>query len=478
MGVPRSESPPTHRRINRDHVRRGAGLGQLSLVEHALCPLDTNASLKENVVFAADYFFTDKNHHQQKAHASVVCPFGLSAGDEFFLWGLLALTFAQPESESELHATPHYCLRQLGLIDMNSRRGGRQYDQFRHAIERLSTVTYRNDRFYDPVRAEHRRVNFGFLSYSLPLDPESSRAWRLAWDPLFFEFVAACGGHFRFDLEIYRELDSASRRLFMFVSKVFARRETTPRLNIRHLGEHVIGFSPTLDTRNMKIKIARAIRRLSEAGVVEPSSGLFQKHGAGDYSVTLIRGPYFARRHGQAINAAVRESAVFGPLLALGLDESTAERLIRQYPPRLLREWSDITLAAKERFGASFFTRSPQAYFVDNLKSAAVGTRTPPDWWHDIRKAEHAASELSIRSTIGNVASDDVPNDPVLGEESLRLFERIRDDLFARLIAGGETKRDAWVKAARLARDHVAKRDAARTPALSKLGSLIRSQIR
>ena len=80
-------------------------------------------------------------------------------------------------------------------------------------------------------------MSFGFLSYSLPLDPESGRAWRFAWDPIFFELVAATGGHVWFDLTTYRGLDPASRRLFLFVCKVFARRETTPRMNVRHLGE-------------------------------------------------------------------------------------------------------------------------------------------------------------------------------------------------------------------------------------------------
>ncbi|MGD0896628.1 MAG: hypothetical protein ABR915_02250 [Thermoguttaceae bacterium] len=41
-----------------------------------------------------------------------------------------------------------------------------------------------HDHFYDPIRGEHRDVGFGFFSYSLPLDPRSSRAWRFAWAPV------------------------------------------------------------------------------------------------------------------------------------------------------------------------------------------------------------------------------------------------------------------------------------------------------
>ena len=68
------------------------GLGELSLVEHALCPLDSRKSLSENLVHSNAYFYTDRNRHQRKAQVRVNAPLGLSASDEFYLWGLLALT--------------------------------------------------------------------------------------------------------------------------------------------------------------------------------------------------------------------------------------------------------------------------------------------------------------------------------------------------------------------------------------------------
>jgi hypothetical protein len=61
---------------------------------------------------------------------------------------------------------------------------------------------------------------------------------------------------------------------------------------------------------------------------------------------------------------------------------------VEKYPGRLLQEWADITLAAQERFGKTFFNRSPMAYFVHNVQESAKGTRTPPDWWHEVRKEE------------------------------------------------------------------------------------------
>ena len=222
------------------------GIGQLSLVEHALCPLACQNGTNAGQIHDSQYLYTDRAGRRRTARVRVICPLGLTPVDEFYLWGLLALTLSQPKPVTEFHATPHYCLRQLGIIDQQTRRGGRQYQQFAKSLERLSAVTYQNDAFYDPLRREHRRVGFGFLSYSLPLVSDSSRAWRIAWDAVFFEVAAAVGGHLRFDLELYRQLDAASRRLFLLVSKLFRRKPGTPPLELGYLGHHVLGFAPTL----------------------------------------------------------------------------------------------------------------------------------------------------------------------------------------------------------------------------------------
>ena len=99
---------------------------------------------------------------------------------------------AQPAPQIEFQATPHFCLQKLGLISSAS-KGGKSYRLFREALRRLSAVRYQNERFYDPIRREHRAVSFGFFSYSLPLDLDSPRAWRILWDPLFFEFLSGRG---------------------------------------------------------------------------------------------------------------------------------------------------------------------------------------------------------------------------------------------------------------------------------------------
>src|SRR5262249_4345418 len=107
------------------------GLTQFSLVEHALCPIDAATSLQPNLVHHAHHFFTDtKTRTRKKATARVLCPDGLSASDEFYLWGLLALTFSQSEPLADFQATPYFCLRQLGLIDARGSRGGKSFELF------------------------------------------------------------------------------------------------------------------------------------------------------------------------------------------------------------------------------------------------------------------------------------------------------------------------------------------------------------
>ena len=76
------------------------GIGQLTLVEHALCPLNSRISLVENLVHNAVFRFTDGENHRCQGRARVISPAGLSAADEFYLWGLLALTLAESEPDS------------------------------------------------------------------------------------------------------------------------------------------------------------------------------------------------------------------------------------------------------------------------------------------------------------------------------------------------------------------------------------------
>lgn len=69
------------------------GIGQLTLVEHALCPLGTVQVGGEPLSHRTSFQYVSKNGKRETAHAAISAAFGLFPGDEFFLWGLLGLTF-------------------------------------------------------------------------------------------------------------------------------------------------------------------------------------------------------------------------------------------------------------------------------------------------------------------------------------------------------------------------------------------------
>jgi hypothetical protein len=421
---------------------RPFGLGQLSLVEHALCPLDARTSLQPGLVHRTTFPYSDGQRKRRSAHVEVACPHGLSAHDEFYLWGLLALTLSQNSADAEFHATPHYCLRQMGLVDAQTRRGGRQYRQFAAAVERLSWVKYGCDAFYDPMRAEHCQVRFGFFSYRLPLDPASNRAWRVHWDGQFLEFVRAAGGSLQFDLERYRRLSPAARRLFLFLSKVFARSPHSPRMDLRQMSVDVLGLAPQLPTKHLLAKMRRICAELErEEIIMGPHAASIQKRTPGTYDVLLRRGDRF---HVHGATPRVTDSPLAEPLRLIGLDEAGITRVLRKYAASRVREWIDITLAAQERFGASFFKRSPVAYFLDNLQKSQSAGRTPPDWWHDIRKQEERRQAASDRGR-------HAPRSAAVSAASREAFEQIRRKVFEQLRADGLDAPTALREAARRA---------------------------
>lgn len=374
--------------LTSDSVLRSA-IGQLTLIEHCLCPLDSRKSLQENFVHEASYSYS-KDGQRQQATVRVSCPAGLTAEDEFYLWGLLSLTLSQPKPAPNFVATRHYCLRQLGKIDTD-RRGGRQYQRLAESLERLSLIAYRNDAFYDPNRNEHRRVSFGFLSYSLPLDEESSRAWHIAWDPIFFEFCLAGRSMLAFDFDVYQKLDPASRRLFLFLHKLFWRYRQTPPIGLRELATQVLGFSDSLTPAQWKLRIERSAKRLSELNILAADGNAFQKLRKGDYTVRFLRGAYFDKPVKRPRVTSELESPLADPLRTIGFKPNEVRGILQQFSRHLIEQWSDVTLAAIENKPANFFKRSPQAYFMHNVQNAAQGTRTPPDWWRDLRKRESRA---------------------------------------------------------------------------------------
>jgi len=488
-GKPRSGSG---RSAEGSNTRYGQGRAQLTLVEHSLCPLDTAVSLVRGLTHRSEFYYLDENRHRRKAEAEVICPFGLSPVDEFYLWGLVALSLSQPQATAEFYATPHYCLTELGVIEPGvgqGGRGGKNYELFRQAIRRLAAVTYVNDRFYDPIRGEHRSVAFGFLSYSLPQDPKSSRAWRIAWDPIFFEFCQAARGSLNFDLELYRDLDFAGRRLFLLLKKIFHRNAHSPAFDAKHLGVNVLGFSQTIDVWNLKAKLAQVAKRLAERELITlpdgstGTKGLFEKKGVGEYTIRFQRGRYFEKKPESETKLATIVPALYAPLAAIGLDDATITRVLSRYKVQIIQVWADITLAAKEK-RPGFFKISPQAYFMDNIEKASQGVRTPPDWWYayrkeaDRRERESSASLLNLPD-VGNATVEGDAFENYLQNEARSTFEDLFERLRREYEQGGQSPREAARNANDSARTHMRHRFQKDRAALEKgvpqsLGDLLK----
>jgi hypothetical protein len=211
-----------------------------------------------------------------------------------------------------------------------------------------------------------------------------------------------------FDLNLYRQLDPASRRLFLLLHKVFYRRRQSPVFDVRQLAVDVLGFSPGLSNGELNRKLRRIIRRLDESGVIcQPNGPNMISESKGRFTIQFARGSYFRRQRKTANQFATADSSLTDALLSLGFESRDAGRIQSRYGASLLREWIDITIAA----GASGRIRkSPQAFLVDNLKHASAGTRTVPDWWTDIRKADERTRDAdnwdTIRTHLGRKDSE------------------------------------------------------------------------
>jgi hypothetical protein len=192
--------------------------------------------------------------------------------------------------------------------------------------------------------------------------------------------------HFWFDLETYRSLDAASRRLFLILKKVFHRSSESPRWDLTHLAVDVLGYSP-LERKFLKRKVKTCADRLAALGIINPSRELFERHEKSLY-VQFHRGVYFDKEQKTPRVAPIEELPIYEQWLSIGVDLEGMQYLRRNFSMETLEQWADITLLAKERHGAKFFERSMAAYYIDNVKAAKKVGRRPPDWWHEFKKKE------------------------------------------------------------------------------------------
>lgn len=459
---------------NRPKTSRHCGLAQHSLVEHALCPLDSRISITHGLIHDTSYQYTDRNRNRKIANVQIAAPFGLSPNDELYLYGLLSLTFAQSSPESEFYATPYWCLRQLGIVDADNNQNTR-YRGFREAIRRLAGVVYTNNAFWDPIRGEHRDVAFGFLKYSLPLDPKSSRAWRFVHDSQWFEMCRAIQGSFSFDFSVYRQLDFATRRLFLLLQKIFYRLERSPKFEIRQIAIQTLGLSPTLATKEIKQKLIRCTEKLVDLDVIQIPWGcksvrdIFVREQKGVFTVSFDRGCYFDGGVYQS-SFSLDDSPLFDPLTRIGFDAATIKRLTEKFSGSLLQQWADITLAAMEQ---QRINQTPEAFFQYHVKLAAEKRTTPPDWWRELRRQEFEDQ----RANSPELDGDDRGFEEFLAAEGREAFERVMNRLTTGLMDAGQGEPQARSNATYTARMHLRKayRDKQNSPVsgLHSIGDLL-----
>lgn len=370
------------------------GIAQLSLLETALWPLKGGS--RDTSTFETTYKFK-VGKEQRDARVSVYAPLGLQSIDEYILWGLLGTSISRTQQDRTLLASPYWMMKRLGM-----ETGGFQYDQLRASIERLALVAYQNTAFYNPVTQQHERVTLHFFSTYLPTrgrgaDVDPDRAWRIEWSPLFFKMSQATGGTLLFDLDLYRQLSPAARRLFLKLKDRFWRSKRV-FMNVDDLTVHGLGFSADRPLKKRKFDLTSCIRELLDHGVIELGKGqtdpkdLFLKRGKGLYVVQFFEGPYYRRPLAERTISkiqAISDDPLYQPLRTIGVDEAGIRRVFKQCSRGLIQRWIRVTDAAMHEQPRGFrgFKTSPAAFFID----AVQNERMPPDWIYAHEKECHRA---------------------------------------------------------------------------------------
>lgn len=362
------------------------GIAQLSLLETALWPL--RGGTLPSQTFETTYEFTTPAGRRE-ATVTVRSPLGLQPTDEYVLWGLLGATLSRQDAEPVLLASPYWMLRHLGLAS-----GGSQYAELRDSLLRLAITSYQNTGFYNPESQEHEFAAFQFLSILLPTvggaggEVDVGRCWRIEWNPAFFRFCRASGGNLLFDLDLYRKLTPASRRLFLKLKDRFWRASRV-FMNVDDLTINGLGFSAERPLRKRKYDLSNCIRELLEHQVITLGRGqtdprdLFLKRGKGSYVVVLYEGEYFRQRAAGRTTGpknAILDDPLHEPLSRIGVDAAGIRHLLKKHSRSLIQRWVRITDAAMHEKPRGFpgFKVSPAAFLIDGIRH----NRTPPDWLH------------------------------------------------------------------------------------------------
>ncbi len=441
--MPKATTPGTGATDNRYRLPGivHEGVAQLSLLETALWPLD--GTRRRTTEHRTTYAF-GSGHDQRQAQVTVRSALGLQPIDEYVLWGLLGASLDRnDDADGTLVATPHWMLKHLSL-----RTGGSQYAELRESLLRLSTASYQNTAFYNPETQTHEYASFQFLSFLLPTVGglggiiDNDRCWRIEWNPAFFRFSKLTGGSLLFDLDLYRQLTPASRRLFLKLKDRFWRTKRV-FLNVDDLTINGLGFSAERPLKKRKYDLTRCLEELLTHRVIELGNGqtdskeLFLKRSKGCYVVVCYEGEYF--RQPQAARTQNQQNAIqadplFEPLRKLGMDIRTIRRLFAEHPRGRIRQWLTITEYALHEKPQGFpgFRVSPAAFLIDGLQN----NRLPPDWMYAHEKRQRKLQWERERAAVA--AQEERLRPQYVAERAVAL------QLFLRSPAGGQHLEDAY----------------------------------
>jgi hypothetical protein len=90
-----------------------------------------------------------------------------------------------------------------------------------------------------------------------------------------------------------------------------------------------------------------------------------------------------------------------------------------------------------------FFKRTPAAFLMYYLQRAAAGRDGPPDWWHEVRKAEEHARAERARKRSCTLVADQLP------QKAIASLDNVCDDIFHQFLAAGQSKTQAAQNARR-----------------------------
>ena len=393
---------------------RWSGISQLTFIEHALSPLGEHGPFNR----VANYFYS-LNGKRTLGTANISAAVGYEPEDDFYLWGLLALTLSQEVREPKLYCSARYILRQLNLGE-----GGKNIATLRKALTRLGSVRYENDSFYDPIRKTHRHVQFGLLSFNLPTRDDSIQGWHIYWDQAFFEMVEPLGGFHAFDLDNFRKLKPAAGRLFLWLSKYFyssSRRKEPVKLtafqDVQHLSVHVLGYADDLQPKTYNQKLKACIRALEGMRVISDGTTI-EKTGKGKFRVRFTRGAYFDEAPTEK-PVKKKDQAVFDTLKRIGLEPNCIRWVVRDFKIGLVNQWADVTFAAIEE---GRIKTTAQQFFMHHLKKAKAGEVTPPDWFRERERDKIRSQSVEVRKQLEDLGIRPCPGPAISDDEGFEQF--------------------------------------------------------